>query len=115
MGGDLTTTGVEDRNVSGRYLPSMGKAELKLGIDQQLLELAEAAGVEFEQALEDGVRLALSKAETSLVASARRKALDPEGAQARADQWAKDNAEAIKARNERIAERGVFGADLRRW
>jgi post-segregation antitoxin (ccd killing protein) len=93
----------------------MGKAELKLGIDQQLLELAEAAGVEFEQALEDGVRRALSRTEWSLVASARRKALDPEGGQARADQWAKDNAEAIKARNERIAERGVFGDSVRRW
>ena len=32
-----------------------------------------------------------------------------------AAEWAKENAEAIKAHNERISEHGVFGEDLRPW
>jgi antitoxin CcdA len=114
VGGNLIVR-TEDRISSPRYLPFMGKAELKLGIDQNLLERAEAAGVELEQALEDGVRLALTKTEYSLVESARRKALDPEGAQARADQWAEENAEAIASFNQFVEENGAFGEEWRRW
>jgi hypothetical protein len=34
---------------------------------------------------------------------------------AKAAAWARKNAEAIRVHNERIAKRGIFGADARRW
>ena len=36
-------------------------------------------------------------------------------AEERGRRWARENAEAIQVHNNRIAERGVFGEDLRRW
>jgi len=33
----------------------------------------------------------------------------------RAAAWAMENAEAIRVHNERVARRGIFGADARRW
>lgn len=81
----------------------MGKAELKLEIDQRLLDAAKAADVSLEDALEAGVRQALDKVR------------DHADADARAKRWAEENAEGISDYNRRIEERGVFGADLRRW
>ncbi|HEX7761759.1 MAG TPA: winged helix-turn-helix domain-containing protein [Caulobacteraceae bacterium] len=40
---------------------------------------------------------------------------DPRESDRRAAAWAAENAEAIRVHNERIAERGIFGEDLRRW
>ncbi len=33
----------------------------------------------------------------------------------RAQHWARENAEAIRIHNTRVAERGLFGEDMRRW
>ena len=83
----------------------MGKVDLKVEADAELVALANARGVSLDAAFEDGLRRALSADE----------ARDPALAQARARVWADENAEAIAVHNQRIAERGIFGADLRRW
>jgi post-segregation antitoxin (ccd killing protein) len=94
----------------------MGKTELKLEIDADLLARAEAAGIPLARVLEAELRHALEMASKySLVEAARRIAADPEGAAARAKQWAEENAEAIESYRRRIDEFGVFGEDLRRW
>jgi len=82
----------------------MGKAELKIEIDAQLLEDAREAGLDFQGLTEAAVRTALRNT--------------PKGqAQAndRARQWAEENAEAIEAHKKRIEQYGVFGEDFRTW
>jgi antitoxin CcdA len=94
----------------------VGKTELKLEIDADLLARAEAAGIPLARVLEAELRHALEMASKfGLVESARREAADPEGAEARAKQWAEENAEAIETYRRRIDEFGVFGEDFRRW
>ena len=83
-----------------RYPSSMGKAELK--IDAELLARAKAAGVKAEQVVEEALRDAIRK-------------LDTAGAEARAAKWAEENAEAIADYNRRIKERGLIGAEFRKW
>lgn len=78
----------------------MGKAELK--IDADLLAQAQAAGVKADVVAEAAIRAAVAKA-------------DPEAADARARQWAEENAEAIADYNRRIRERGVFSDGFRKW
>ena len=80
----------------------MGKVELDIGIDPELLAQAKRLGISVAGMSETQLRLHLQK-------------IDPAGAEERARRWAEENAEAIKAYNERIARRGVFGEDLRRW
>jgi len=80
----------------------MGKPELNMHVDDELLAQAQAAGVAIERVAESGIRLALSKA-------------DPAAADARAARWAEENAEAIKDYNRRIRERGTIGAEFRKW
>jgi len=71
-------------------------------IDPELLDQARRLGISIAGMSENQLRLHLLK-------------VDPAGAEDRARRWAEENAEAIKAYNERIERRGVFGADLRRW
>lgn len=78
----------------------MGKVELK--IDAELLAQAQAAGVRAEDVAEEALRAAVRKADTA-------------GAEARAAQWAEENAEAIADYNRRIRERGVFSDGFRKW
>ena len=78
----------------------MGKAELK--VDAGLLAQAQAAGVHAEDVAEEALRAALRRADTA-------------GADARAAKWAKENAEAIADYNRRIRERGLIGAEFRKW
>ncbi len=80
----------------------MGKLELNLHVDEELLAQAQAAGVRVEQIAEAALRAALSKA-------------DPAGADARAAKWAEENAEAIEDYNRRIRERGLVGSEFRKW
>lgn len=77
----------------------MGKIELKIEIDADLLARAKAAGLAVEAIAEDAVRARL----TSLS--------DDEKARL----WAEENAEALKAQRERLDAHGVFGEDLRTW
>jgi antitoxin CcdA len=80
----------------------MGKVELDIGIDPELLAQAERLGIPVAGMSETQLRLHLQK-------------VDPAGAEARARRWAKENAEALKAYRERIEKRGAFGDDLRTW
>ena len=77
----------------------MGKAELKIEIDADLLAQAEASGRPIAELVEEGLRASL-------------KATDGDE---RAQRWAEENAEAIKAHRDRIDQYGVFGDDLRAW
>lgn len=79
----------------------MGKIELKIEIDADLLAQGRAAGLVFEDLIEDGLRKALRHPRLSDEDKAR--------------QWAEENVEAIKAQRERIDAVGVFGEDLRTW
>ena len=81
------------------YPPPMGKVELK--IDAELLAQAQAAGVRAEDVAEEALRAALRRADTA--------------AAARAAKWAEDNTEAIEDYNRRIRERGLVGAEFRKW
>ncbi|HEX3887722.1 MAG TPA: type II toxin-antitoxin system CcdA family antitoxin [Phenylobacterium sp.] len=78
----------------------MGKPELNLHVDDELLALAQAAGISAQQVIEHALRVALSNAE---------------GAEARAAKWAEENAVAIQAHREQIEKHGVFGEDFRTW
>ena len=77
----------------------MGKIELKIEIDADLLAEARAAGLSIVEITEAAVR-------------ARLPAKSDED---KARRWAEDNVEAIRANRERIAEHGIFGEDLRSW
>jgi antitoxin CcdA len=97
----------------------MGKIEMRVEIDPELAAQAREAGVALSDAAEMGLRIALAAAgrgrPLGLAASHHRQIADPEAAEARARHWALENAEAISLHNARVAERGVFGEDLRRW
>ncbi|MBB4797420.1 antitoxin CcdA [Brevundimonas bullata] len=80
----------------------MGKVELNIGVDPELIEQARQLGVSITGMDERALRLHLQK-------------IDPAGAEARAKRWADDNAEAIRAYNDRIARDGCFGEEFRTW
>ncbi len=80
----------------------MDKVELNPDIEPELVEQAGRLGISIAGMSEVQLRLHLQK-------------VDPAGAEARAKRWAEENAEAIKAYNERIARDGVFGAEWRTW
>ena len=83
----------------------MGKIERKVAVDAELLADAEAQGVGIDEALAEGLKAAL----------ARKAAASTVSAEEKARRWAEENAEAIRTHNERIAARGIFGEDMRRW
>ena len=77
----------------------MGKTELRLDIDTDLLEQARAANLQM----------------TLLMERALCEALGPQVAEARARQWAADNAQSIASHNRFVEENGAFGAEWRSW
>ena len=85
----------------------MGKVELNIGIDPEMVAEAERLGVDLSRAGLAGIEQALAR---------RRNALktDVERAEEARD-WADENAEALEAYNERIARDGIFGEDFRTW
>lgn len=97
----------------------MGKIEMRVEIDGDLAEQARAAGITLDDAAELGLRIALAEAgqgpALGIVTARLRQVADPAAAEERARRWARENADAIRIHNARIAERGVFGEDLRRW
>lgn len=97
----------------------MGKTELKIEIDSDLLARAREAGVDPATASEVGLRVLLadeaSQRPLGIVANAAIQAADPAGAEARSRRWAQENAEAIAEHNAWIEKHGVFGEDLRTW
>ena len=81
----------------------MGKVDLNIGVDPELLAQAERLGIDVGGMDERSLRLHLQK-------------VDPAGAEARAKRWAEENAEAIDDHNRRIAERGLLSDHIRpRW
>ena len=82
---------------------AMGKLEPNIHVDADLLARAEAAGISPEFIAEQAIRREMARRMT------------PEQQEARAKQWAEENAEAIKAHREQIEKHGVFGDDLRTW
>lgn len=78
----------------------MGKPELNLHVDEELLALAQEAGVSAQQVVEHALRVALAKAG---------------GKEVRAAKWTEENAVAIQAHREQIEKYGVFGEDFRTW
>ena len=85
----------------------MGKVELNIEIDPELAAEAERLGVDLSVAGIAGVERALAIRRNARKSDAER------AEEARA--WAEENAEALKAYNERIARDGVFGEDFRTW
>lgn len=80
----------------------MGKVELNIEIDPELLAQAKTLGLSVAGLSETQLRLLLHK-------------IDPSGAETRARRWAEENAEAIKEHNERIENRGLISDHFRRW
>ena len=78
----------------------MGKVELNIGIDPELIEQAGRLGISVAGMSETELRLRLQK-------------VDPAGVEARAKRWAAENAEAIKDHNRRIRERGLLSDHIR--
>ena len=85
----------------------MGKAELKIEIDPEVVAEAERLGVDLSSAGLAGVERALARRRNSLKTDTER------ADDARA--WAEENAEALKAYSKRIARDGIFGEDFRTW
>lgn len=77
----------------------MGKIELKIEIDADLLAQAQNAGLSLDH----------------ITASVTRHLIKARDDDEKAKRWAEENAEAIKAHRERIDKYGVFGEDLRTW
>lgn len=80
----------------------MGKVELNIGIDPELLEQARRIDIDVSGMDERSLRLHLQK-------------VDPAGAEARAQRWAEENAEAIRTHNEFVAKHGLLSDHLRPW
>ncbi|WAC58431.1 type II toxin-antitoxin system CcdA family antitoxin [Brevundimonas sp. SL130] len=78
----------------------MGKVELNIGIDPELVEQAKALGISIADMDERALRIHLQK-------------VDPAGAEARSKRWAEENAEAIEDHNRRIRERGLLSDYIR--
>ncbi|MCC7266823.1 MAG: type II toxin-antitoxin system CcdA family antitoxin [Caulobacteraceae bacterium] len=94
----------------------MGKVELKLEIDADLLGHARDAGLDPSTVLESELRRRLRPGgvqERGRDWSAEAPMADtPE---ARAARWAEENAEAIKEHNAWIAKHGLVGDEWRKW
>jgi antitoxin CcdA len=80
----------------------MGKVELDIGIDPELLAQAKRLGIPVAGMSETQLRLHLQR-------------VDPASAEARARRWAEENAEAIREHNERIERRGLIADYFRKW
>ncbi|MGV3578373.1 type II toxin-antitoxin system CcdA family antitoxin [Brevundimonas sp.] len=80
----------------------MGKVELNIGIDPELIEQAQRLGISIAGIDERALRLHLQK-------------VDPAGAEARAKRWAEENAEAIKEHNRFVEEYGLLSDHYRTW
>ena len=80
----------------------MGKVELDISIDPELLAQAKRLGISVAGMSETQLRLHLQK-------------IDPAGAEERARRWAEENAGVIAELDRFVQEHGAFGAEWRRW
>lgn len=88
-------------------LRPMGKTELRMDIDQALLDEARALHVDIASVTEASLRRAL--------ALKRASSMTVEDRQAGADAWARENAATLDGHRKRIERDGVFGEDFRTW
>lgn len=79
----------------------MGKPELDIDVDPELVRRARAAGVDIASAVETALRQALAQSTSD--------------SETRGRQWAADNAEGLRAYGERIEQEGCFGEAWRDW
>ena len=85
----------------------MGKTELRVDIDQALLDEARSLDVDIASITEASLRRALAaKRASSLTADAK---------QSEADAWARENAATLDGYRRRVERDGVFGEDFRTW
>lgn len=82
----------------------MGKAELRIEIDQALLDEARALNIDVEALTVESLRAMLDQKRTAVASD-----------QDKSRQWATENAEAIALHHDRIDRHGVFGEDVRTW
>ena len=80
----------------------MGTVELNIGIDPELVEQAQRLGISIAGMDERTLRLHLQK-------------VDPAGAEARANRWAIENAEAITEHNQFVEDYGLLSDHFRTW
>ena len=80
----------------------MGKVELNIGIDPELIEQAARLGISIAGMDERALRLHLQK-------------VDPAGAETRAKRWAEENAVAIKDHNAFVEKHGLLSDHIRPW
>jgi antitoxin CcdA len=80
----------------------MDKIELNPGIQPELVEQAARLGISIAGMSEVQLRLHLQK-------------VDPAGAEARAERWAEENAEAIRIHNDFVREHGLLSDHFRPW
>ena len=80
----------------------MGKVELNIGIDPELLEQAQRLSIPVAVVDERALRLHLQK-------------VDPAGAEARAKRWPEENAEAIRIHNQFVKKHGLLPDHLTPW
>ena len=87
----------------------MGKVELKLEIDAELLARARNAGAEPQAVLEAALRALPERPPAlSFVESARLKAQDPQGTEQRRLAWIEENRSGIAEFNRHVAEHGLL-------
>ena len=77
----------------------MGKTELRLEIDAELLAQARAAEIQLNLTMEHALR----------------EQLGPRAGDIRARKWAEENAAAIASHNQYVEEHGAFGSEWRSW
>ena len=77
----------------------MAKIELRVQVDEHLLEQARAADLRLTPAIEEALRAKLGA----------------EASEERARRWAIENAEAIESHNRFVEQHGAFGSEWRAW
>lgn len=85
----------------------MGKVDLNIEIDADLLDQARRLDIDIEEATADGLRRALVARKSAGMTDAER------AADARV--WAAENADTLEGYRRRVERDGVFGEDFRTW
>ena len=85
----------------------MGKVDLNIEIDADLLDQARRLDIDIEQATADGLRRAMLARKSATMSDAERAA--------DAGTWATENADTLEAYRRRVERDGVFGEDFRTW
>ena len=85
----------------------MGKTELRVDIDQALLDEARSLDVDIASITEASLRRPLAVKRTSM--------LTTDVKQSEAHAWAQENAVTLDSYRRRVERDGIFGEDFRTW